>query len=172
MKMKSRMLEVLTVIVVVVVIGITFHKNYMTPRKLVKSSISPDSSLRVEFLTEGYWGKSWVDIISLKSSNNRVTIYSESGNEVMFPSDLKIFWSNNSSTFLATSKKSSTIPLNQNRGEFSLIQTESGEKLVLMYSFLDKTLRHNLYSQPDSSTLSLRISDVTKIDWYDCSICR
>jgi hypothetical protein len=172
MKMKSRTLEILTVIVVVVIIGVIFHKNYMTPRKFVKASTSPDSSLRVEFLTEGYWGKSWVDIISLKSSNNRVTIYSEPGSEVMFPNDLKVFWSNNSSTFLATSKKSSTISLNQNRRELSLIQTESGEKLILMYNSLDKKLRHNLYAQPNSSTSSLRISDVTKIDWYDCSICR
>jgi hypothetical protein len=164
-QMKSRAPEFFVVIMIVVIAGVVFHKSYMAPTRLVRYSTSPDSSIRVEFLTEGYWGKSWIDVISEKPAKNKMTIYSEAGNEVIFPDDLEVFWSKDSSKFLAVSARISSIPSQLKQS--SSIQLKSGENMVVMYDFPNKILRHNLYPQPNSPATPFQMSDIDPLEWND-----
>jgi hypothetical protein len=167
--MKIRTLKTVGMITGVIVFGMFLLKSYVAPEKLIKYSASPDSSVRVEFLTEGYWGKSWVNVILDKPAKSKMTIYSEAGNEVIFPNDIKIFWSKDSSRFLAVSTRISSIPSKLNQS--SSIQLESGEKLVLMYDIPNNILRHNLYLQQRSPATPFQIKDIKRIEWHDCNNC-
>ncbi len=172
--MKSRVLEFLTAVTVICVTLIFIRENYLIPRKLIKDSISPDSRNKVEFISKGYWGTSSIDITSENPSKRTTTIYSESGNEVIFPDDLNIFWSKDSSVFLAVSERISSIPAQLKKS--SSIKLKSGENLVLMYDIPNKKLRHNLYPQSNGLANDLevqfQINDIKQIEWLDCNICR
>jgi hypothetical protein len=168
--MKSRVLEFLTVVAVTCVTLIFIHENYLMPRKLIKDSISPDSLSKVEFVSRGYWGTSSIAITSGDSSKTTTTIYSESGNEVIFPGDLNIFWSKDSSIFLAVSERISSIPSQLKKSPS--IKLKSGENLVLMYDIPNKTLRHNLYPQSNSPATQFQVNDIKQIEWMNCNVCR
>jgi hypothetical protein len=168
--MKSRILKTIAMTTVAIISGLFLLKSCVAPEKLIKYSTSPDSSVRVEFLTEGYWGKSWVNVILDKPAKSKMTIYSETGNEVIFPNDINVFWSKDSSKFLAVSTRISSIPSKLN--QTSSIQLESGEKLVLMYDIFNKVLWHNLYPQQKSSATPFQIKDIKQIEWHDCNNCK
>jgi hypothetical protein len=140
-------------------IMVKFSISMVVPTTMISSTVSPNRSMKVEFFSQGSLGKSWVDLITLdRFWNKKIEIYSESGDELIFPKDLQVFWSEDSSTFLAISKTTDYIWL---RGE-------ERDAARLMYNIASKKLAHNLYATHNY----FHKGDIKQVKWHNCSVCK
>jgi hypothetical protein len=176
-KALSSFLEILTAVLVLLVLFLLAYSFWIIPTKIVKDSISPDGNYRVEVLTQGYWGRSSVKLVNSSKQDEQVEVYSESGNEVIFPKDTQIIWSKDSLRFLITSKSVSSILVNAAKNPLTYLTSEVKYKdnwkgkyflLVLMYDVRNKEVWHNFFL--DSKPFSRR--DLREISWLNCDLCR
>jgi hypothetical protein len=163
----SKIIIEFSISIVVVYLMITLLVNRLRPTIMISSTVSPDRSMKVEFFSQGSLGRSWVDLITLdKFRNTKTEVYSEAGDELIFPKDLQVFWSEDSSAFLAISKTTDYIWL---RGaERDAAKLASGESLMLMYNIPSKKLVHNLYTTHNY----FYKDDIRKVKWHNCSVCQ
>lgn len=169
--MRNQILKALGASGIFVAAVILFHRLYMAPQKVIKTSISPNSLVKVEFINEGYWGKSSVMLSDNSYRSNALNsffkpgeiIYSEPGNEIIFPDDVEVIWSKDSSKFLAISRKANNVALKSSRFQDS--QLSSGEKLVLMYDIPSEVMWHNLYKNSRNNASNLHLKDVSTVQW-------
>jgi hypothetical protein len=160
------MLALLAMVGTVYFIAILFLNIYISPTTLISSSISPDRSVKAEFLIQKV-GTTWVDLITQDGYWSRKTkIYSVEASEVKFPKDLKVFWSEDSSTFLAISRENKLIaPVFRENTKLS-----SGYNLILMYNLINEKLSHNLFFP--QTDIKLHVDDIKQIKWHNCQICK
>jgi hypothetical protein len=163
----SKIMVKFSISMVAIYLIIILLVNRLVPTTMISSTVSPDQSMKVEFFSQGSLGRSWVDLITLdRFWNKKIEIYSESGDELIFPKDLQVFWSEDSSTFLAISKTTDYIWL---RGEErDAARLTSGESLMLMYNIASKKLVHNLYATRNY----FHEGDIKQIKWHNCSVCK
>jgi hypothetical protein len=147
----------------------TFVYNFWLAPARIISSTSPNRSIKVDFITHGSLGMTSIDLITPDGYwNNKTEIYSIGGDEVIFPKDLQVFWSEDSSVFLATSKQD--IIITSELKEKAKAKLNSGDNLVLIYNVENKKMSHNLnFPRPK---FRLYKDDIKKIKWHNCHICK
>jgi hypothetical protein len=158
-----------TTIAIISLIATLAYNIYLAPTKVISSSTSPDESVKIDFITQGFFGMTWIDLITPDGYwNNKTKIYSIGGDEVIFPKDLQVFWSEDSSVFLAVSKQDRIIT--QELKEKEKAELNSGDNLVLMYNIKTKKILHNLVFP--RTNFRLYKDDIKKIKWHNCHICK
>jgi hypothetical protein len=163
----SKIIVRFLITIAAIYLTITLLVNRFAPTTMISSTVSPDRSMKVEFFSQGSLGRSWVDLITLDGFWNKKTeVYSEAGDELIFPKDLQVFWSEDSSTFLAISKTTDYIWLI--REERDTVRLTSGESLMLMYNISSKKLIHNLYATRNH----FHKDDIKQVKWHNCSVCK
>jgi hypothetical protein len=149
--------------IAIIYLMVTLALNSIAPTRLINSSISPDRSVKVEVFSQGSLGMNWVDLITLdRFWGKKTTIYSMGGDETIFAKDMQVFWSKDSSRFLAVSEKTRHL-----RQKAKLI---SGENLILMYDIASKKLFHNLIFPLTENRFNK--DEIKQVKWHDCPICK
>jgi hypothetical protein len=142
----------------------------LAPPRLVVKSPSPDQTMRLELWTQGFFGRTWADLI-WQNQWKKVHVYNEEGNEVVWTKDTEVIWSKDSRHFFLASTamyKYVHPHLGNNQYLYLTNQTDCSKDcqgkypaIVLSYDISKRELKHNLHRilQPVDRR------DLQRIDW-------
>jgi hypothetical protein len=173
-KRRGKFLEILTALLICW-IAATAINAWIAPTQVVQASVSPNDSYRVEVVVRGFWGRSSVNLVKLPIGWQKQEVYSEGGDEVKFPKDTQVIWSQDSSRFFLISKSISSIAANLRDDPLIYLTSESKysedwqkkfPRLMLMYDIKPKKLWHNLYPSTKRNQLhQFNRKDLRGISW-------
>jgi hypothetical protein len=144
------------------------YNIWLAPARIITST-SPNGAIKIDFITHGSLGMTSINLITPDGYwNNKTKIYSIGGDEVIFPKDLQVFWSEDSSIFLATSRQDRIITPELIEKEKAKLN--SGDNLVLMFDIANNKMSHNLFLP--RPIFRLYKNDIKKIKWHNCNICK
>jgi hypothetical protein len=126
----------------------------LAPPRLVLKSPSPDQTMRIELWTQGFFGRTWADLI-WQNQWKKEHVYDEEGNEVIWSKDAEVIWSKDSRQFFIASISmiGRVHPhLLDNQYLYLASKTDCDKDcarkypaVVLTYDIAKKELRHNLH---------------------------
>jgi hypothetical protein len=176
-KFVQKFLAICTFFILLAVGVILIFSLLVAPTRSIYKSTSPiNQTVEIELSTQGFWGETWIDLT--KSRKKRIKIYSEEGNEVIFPKDIVAVWSRKGSKFFLASKSIWTqIPRDIEKNPLIYFTDEAefhddwqGKYYVifLMYDLDEETLLHNL--RRNSEKIQYKRLDRTNLrnsEWND-----